>query len=204
MRTRSTLEIAVRDWLNREDQSVVNRTPDFISLAEVRLFSRLRVRENEATAVLTPDSSAMVPVPASLSEVKVFTFGGESLEYKSDQAYFRRGERDITGEASCYSRIGDKYAIWPFPDGSTNTVTLYYYADQVLGTGANDTTPVLTASPGLYLFGALIAAEPYLKNKDKLNEWKTEYGEAYADITGKTWGSEFAGSTNTVQSAYHD
>ena len=203
MRTRSTLEVAIRDWLNREDQSVVDRTPDFISLAEVRLFSRLRVRENETSVVLTP-VNAQVSVPADLSEVKVFTFGGVGLEYKADQAYFRRTPRYVTGEASYFTRIAEKYAIWPFPDGSTNTVTLYYYQNQVLGLGVNDTTRVLTASPALYLFGALIAAEPYLKHKDKLEQWKTEYGEAYADITSNTWGSEFAGSTNSVSIAYGD
>ena len=207
MKTRQTLETAIKNWLNRETPDIVARTPDFITLAEVRIFSFLRCRENEAyiSPMILLTTDARVAVPPTLSEVKLFTFGDSpALSWQSTQRYANRKSTEMTGTPANYSRFLEEFVIWPFPEGSTDPANLWYYENQVLGTDPNDTTRVLTASPGLYLFGALLEAEPYLKNKDQVTIWQGKYDRAFGDLMGKTWQSEHAGSTNQVKSAYGD
>jgi hypothetical protein len=207
VKTRETLETAIKNWLNRETPDIIARTPDFITLAEVELFNHLRCRSNEAYVqpLITLTTDARVTLPVNFSEVGLFTLGDNpALKWKSQERYANRKTTEMSGTAESYSRFLDELIIWPFPDGSTEPANLWYYERQVLGTDPNDTTPTLTDSPGLYLFGALLEAEPYLKKKEQVSVWQLKYAQAFASIMSNTWGSETAGSTNQVESVYSD
>ena len=213
---RQTLETALKNWLNREDSDTLERIPEFIQLAEQRIFRRLRCRTNEALAsgaiAITADA-LLVPEPTDFAEVKIFLNGslydGDQLTVKTDQAYYNRDERDKVGEVSYYTRVpaqsGASYVLWPYGgivDG--DQYNLWYYQRQVLGTGGTDTTKTLTEASGLYLYGALIEAAPYLKFPEELSVWVGGYDRLFDELMADTWESELAGSTPEVSSVYGD
>lgn len=204
LNTRQTLEAAIRDWLNREDQSIINRTPDFITLAETRIFKRLRCKSNEVLQTFNNVTIPQIPIPADLAEVKLLIFDDSLLRYRSDQRYAARSNTEISGTASYFTRLGDQYIIWPWPDGGDARADLYYYQRQALGTQPKQTTQVLIDSPGLYLFGALLEAAPYLKFPENVPLWQAKYDQTLDELMDDTWESEFAGSTNSVQNTYSD
>lgn len=206
---RSELEASIADWLNREDAGTIARIPDFITLAENRIFRRLRCRSNE-TSLNFPDistSNFVVPVPADLVEVKTLILDDVILVPRSDQQYYSRtnndyNNRDVTGLTRYYTRIGNEYNLWPTQDGLTSGGTLTYYNKQILP--ASGTTQVLSDAPGLYLFGSLMEAAPFLKFPENVPLWQGKYEQDFAELMNNTWDAEYAGATVTVSSIYGD
>tara|TARA_R110002020_G_scaffold42958_2_gene125293 strand:- start:3914 stop:4558 length:645 start_codon:yes stop_codon:yes gene_type:complete len=210
--TRQDLESAIADWLNREDRTVLDRIPDFITLAEKRIFHnpRMKCRSNEAY-ISYPDIGALgfvVPVPPDLRAVKIMTIGQGPLNARTDQAYMARAtSKGLTGVCTNYTRLKratEEYHLWPTQDGLTNAVELFYYQTQALGSQPINTTQVLTDGPGLYLFGALLEAAPFLKFPNDVPMWAEKFGSAFSDLVGDTHENELAGSTNDVSSVYGD
>lgn len=215
---RSELEDSIKAWLNREDPSTVDRIPDFITLAENRIFygddslSGLRCRANESF-FSWPDidfEEFRVPVPSDLLEVKSFQLESspEALTPRSDRAYFSRSEREMTGLARYYTRLkdttGENYVLWPVNEGDTSALNLYYYANTRLGEEDTATNSVLTEHPGLYLWGALIEAAPFLKFNSELPIWESKFNQVFSGAMANTWASEYAGDTISVGQPYGD
>src|SRR5258707_1952327 len=88
--TYAELQAAIGNWL---DHSLfAARTPEFIALFEASANRRLRVREQEATATLTPSSGA-APLPADYLMLRRVTWTGSTrvgLQY-AEPAYTQAG-----------------------------------------------------------------------------------------------------------------
>jgi hypothetical protein len=54
----------------------------------------------------------------------------------------------------------------------------------------------------LYLYGALLEAEPFLKFPENIPMWQTKYDELFAELMDHAWEAEYAGGTVSVTSAY--
>lgn len=82
-----------------------------------------------------------------------------------------------------FSVVGDLVEIWPYaaddPSGPY-TVEMAYFASQSLGTDDTDTTDVLTALPGAYLWGALKYSAPFLRDDPRIDTWSAAYNAIVA------------------------
>jgi hypothetical protein len=211
--TRKALEESIATWLNREDPETLNRIPDFITLAENRIFRRLRCRSNE-TLVSAPLVDSNIVEPADFLEAMQFIYGyaltGFPLTVKTRQAFYAASQAARTSGVPAYvSRvvtifIGQSWRVWPPSADATQVYTLYYYQKQKLGPLDDNTTQVLVDAPGLYLFGALMEAAPFLKFKEDLPQWQQKYAEIYDELMTNTWESEYTGSTVEVTGTYGD
>ena len=170
--TYSELQSAIADWLLRTDLTSV--IPSFIALAEAKFNRRIRDYRMVSRATLTIDAE-YEDVPTDWLEnirFQLETSPITTLEYVTpDQA---AEEKKLAGSGNArpqfFSMIGNQFQIIPSPDTSYSG-TLTYYAKIPALSDSNTTNWLLTNSPDVYLYGALLEAAPYLDDDSKLQVW---------------------------------
>lgn len=174
--TYATLKSAVADYLNRDDLTSV--IPTFISLAEAKFNRELRVRDM-LTRATASSSNEYVPVPDDYLQHQslemVTAQAAPPLDYISpDEAKRRKANHIVVGIGTtfAYTVIDGSFEIIPAPTSSTD-YSIVYYAKIPALTDSNTTNWLLTKSPDLYLYSALLEASPYLKDDDRVQIWGT-------------------------------
>jgi hypothetical protein len=71
--------------------------------------------------------------------------------------------------------------IGPVPAG-VYTIEIDYYAKVVALSDAAPTNTMLTNNPDVYLYGALMEAEPFLMNDGRVALWQAGFARAIQDI----------------------
>jgi hypothetical protein len=187
--TYAELQAAVGNWL---DHSLfAARVPEFIALFEAAANRRLRVREQEATATLTPASGA-VALPADYLAWRRVTWTGTprvELQYVHPsylQAAYPSSPTDVP---RIFTIEGATLKIRPL-DGTPLELD---YVQKV--PALSDAAPgnwLLAAHPDVYLFGALVEAEMFGVNDERAPLWKARRDEIFDEIeklTNKTRGA---------------
>ena len=188
------LKTAVADWLKRK--SLTSSVPDFIALGEILLRDgieamkpsgdvevlALRVREMEVAKTYNPgdgdtdaatasDSITTVDLPTDYLEAKFIKHGVNDVERATGQLVTTK--RQVLSTPKLFYRQEDTLYFGPKPTG-TDSVTLVYYQDFTGNLSDDtDTNEILTKYPNLYLYAALLAAEPYLFNEKRLPLWES-------------------------------
>lgn len=175
--TYSTLQTAVGSWLNRSDLSAY--IPDFIALAEERIYRDLRVKAME-TALSSTIASGVIAVPSDYIELKLAYIDGSPaylLERTSlEEIYARYPTRSSQGKPLYIAREGSNFIFGPYPDGAY-TVKGVYYARLAALSSTNTSNWLTTAAPSLLLFGALCEAEPFLHNDPRVVLWESKFAQ---------------------------
>lgn len=181
------LRTQITDWLKRKDLST--QIPSFVSLGEKLLVDGLsnermkarplRVQEMEATKVYSPgdadtdgDPISIITLPNNYIEANYLMYGLQDTERAAAQTVIQG--REHQGKPAYFYRELNTMVFSPMPEESNN-VTLNYYHDPISGTLVNDgdTNIILTSYPNLYLYAALVSAEPFLFNEKRLPLWTT-------------------------------
>jgi hypothetical protein len=179
----SDLVDAVGDWLDRDDLEA--RAVDFIRLAEVRLNRILDDPEMEAVVTLTGDGADL---PADFgSMISIGTADGYPLSPMSNVEY--AAILPSSGVSRYYTiREGKVYYV----PGSANPTLVYRRSIPPL-TEADDTNWLLERAPDVYLYGALVQAEAFLAEDDRLPLWKGAFDEAIGELRSdgakRKWGA---------------
>lgn len=182
------LQASVATWLQRSDLTAT--IPDFITLFEACANRRLRVRQQETTAELTPTSGTMA-LPTDYLSWRRLTWTGDpsrDLQYVEPswmQSTFPNNAVDLP---SVFTIEGGN--IIQRPVDATNTVLEFVYLAKIppLSIGPNW---LMTEHPDLYLFGTLVEAQAYAVNADTAVLWKARRDELFQEIetlSGKTRG----------------
>lgn len=165
----SELQSAIGRWLARSD--LATEIPNFIQLGEKAIGRRLRKKVVNEPITLT---GAVVALPAAAVEVRMLR-----LNHGSYQGELRNvttaGLGDYrTGAASGLPRafaIVDRNIIFaPAPDAAY-TAEIEYYEKLVPLSDAASVNSTLTDSPDVYLYAALVQAEPYLEHDERTALW---------------------------------
>jgi len=180
----STLQASIGDWLNRSDLTTV--IPDFITLAEAQFNRNIRHRRmvERATATLDSEYNAMPADWLESVRYQINTNPITVMEFVSpDQAAMLKGAYSTSGTPLFYTQSGQQFQVIPGPDsGSAYTGELTYYAMIAALSAANTTNWLLTDSPDLYLYGALLQAAPYLQDDQRIQTWGTLYERCLNDL----------------------
>ena len=192
------LKVSVADWVNRED--LVSVIPDFIELAENRIFHELRSPINEKTADLNLGSDGYTTIPSDYLEVKDLFWNYNPLSRVSLTQIHSYVDR--TGVApEVYAREQSKLLVFPNPTqvaGDTLRI-IYYFAPTKLSS-SNPTNPVFQTLPEVYLYATLAEAANYLGSDG--SRWEGGYQSAMGRALQHAKSSEYAGATSQVQSGY--
>lgn len=192
------LKVSVADWLNRED--LTNVIPDFIELAENRIFHELRAPINEKTADLTLGSDGYATIPSDYLEVKDLFWNYNPLSRVSLTQIHSYVERSGVAP-EVYAREQSKLLVYPNPTqvaGDTLRIIYYFTPDNLSATSS--TNSIFQTAPELYLYGTLVEAANYLGSDG--SRWEGAYQMAVGRALQHAKTSEYSGATSQVQSGY--
>jgi hypothetical protein len=180
--TYAELKTSIGDWLNRADLTAV--IPDFISLAEAQVERTLRTRQMIVRANASFDAQYGA-VPADFLETKSLKLTSTNpqtpLTFLSIDALDNEATKYTgSGKPRFFGIVGGQFRLVPLPD-SNYTTELTYYAKLAKLSNSNTTNWLLTSSPDIYLYGALLQAAPYLQDDARIQTWATLYERALND-----------------------
>jgi len=177
------LKTAVANWLDRDDLTA--RIPEFIALAEARYNRLLRIRAMEskqtASTVAGQQNLALPPRYIQMRNVQMNTTPVTPMQYVTPEIFDRLYGGSVTGTPKFYSIIANELQLGPTPDTVQTIEMLFYQKFEALSSDG-DTNWVLTNAPDVYLYGALMEAEPFIMNDARLPLWATGFQTAISDI----------------------
>ena len=181
--TYAELKTSIGDWLNRSDLTSV--IPDFISLAEAQVERTLRTRQMivRANASFNAQYGA---VPDDFLETKSLKLTSTNPETPLSFLSIDALDAEMTkftasGRPKFFGIVGGQFRIVPTPDSNYAT-ELTYYAKLSKLSASVATNFILSASPDIYLYGALLQAAPYLQDDNRISVWATLYERALNDL----------------------
>jgi hypothetical protein len=186
--TYAGLLASVAGWLMRDDLTAV--IPDFVALAEADMNAKLRLRAMLTTDTVDVEGGAL---PDDCLQVKSVGLSGyEDLAFGTPSEAVAHSLAYVGDTATRWSIDGNSLVVSPTQTGG-GTVTLRYYARIPALSDANTTNHVLTASPGIYLYGSLLQAAPYLLDDARLATWGMLYDKTLDALQASDDAAEYPG-----------
>lgn len=180
--TYSELKSAIADWLNRDDLTAT--IPNFIALAEAQMNRTIRHRKMVTRATATLDTPYFA-VPSDWQENIRFLLNTNPvtplLYVTPEQLIEDQQMYSTSGQPMFYTMVGQQFEVLPTPDSSYSSELLYYAKIASLS-DSNTTNWLLTESPDLYLYGALVQSAPYLKEDGRVQTWAALYQQLHEDM----------------------
>ena len=181
--TYDELKTAVANWLDRDD--LTDRIPEFIALGEARMnrVLRLRMMESKYTAS-TVAAQRNYNLPTGYVQMRNFQINTSPitpLQYVSPEIYDRLWGGSTGGTPQFYTIIANEIQLGPIP-GSVLTMEMLFYKKITALSASNQTEQMLTDNPDIYLYGALLEAEPFIMNDERVALWAKGFAQAVADL----------------------
>ena len=181
--TYAELQTAVANWLDRDD--LTDRIPEFIALAEARMNRVLRIRlmEGKYTAS-TVAAQRNYALPASYIQMRNFQLNTSPitpLQYVTPEIYDRLWGGSTGGTPQFYTIVAGEVQLGPLPASVLTMEMLFYKKISALSV-TNTTEAMLTDNPDIYLYGALLEAEPFIMNDERVGLWAQGFQRAVADL----------------------
>lgn len=125
------------------------------------------------------DAPGAVPLPANfLGSRRMYlnVSNVPGLNYHPPEDFYRRDFADETAQPKAYTIEGDEIKFGPRPD-SSYTARLLFWKKYAVFSADGDTNYLLTNARGLYLYGALLEAAPYLEDDARALTWSTLFDD---------------------------
>lgn len=169
----STLQSAIGDYLNRAD--LTSQIPMFIQFVEADLNTRLRSREMVVRATTTNDEEFVELPPDFLQALNLQIVGGKTpLRYVTLDEADQIKAAQIYTQVIAYTIVDDAIELVPAPTNNVQIEMVYYQCIPALS-NTNTTNWLLSKSPDVYLYGALVHAAPFLMDDQRINTFASFY-----------------------------
>lgn len=169
----STLQSAIGDYLNRAD--LTSQIPMFIQFVEADLNTRLRSREMVVRATTTNDEEFVELPPDFLQALNLQIVGGKTpLRYVTLDEADQIKAAQIYTQVIAYSIVDGAIELVPAPADNVQIEMVYYQQVPALS-DVNTTNWLLSKSPDVYLYGALVHAAPFLMDDQRINTFASFY-----------------------------
>jgi hypothetical protein len=199
----SELKTAIASWLDRTDLTDI--IPDFIALAETRHKRDFKIRRMETRVTAnTIDGSEFYSLPddyVAMRNIKLNTDPKTPLEFLTPEIMDRLNAGSSKGTPKAYTIKGNNIELRPIPD-SAYQIEVSYYKHFTALSDSNTTNDMLTHHPDVYLYGALVEAEPYLQNDKRIQVWSGYYDRAKQDIITSNERDRHSGTTPVTRIDY--
>lgn len=175
--TYTALQSEISDYLARDDLTA--KIPSFIALAEAK-FNRVLVckdMEQRSTATLNlasaePEFLSLPSDYQAMRRLRITSIASKPRLEFATQAFLddkRFSSGNITGQPRWFTVLGTELELFPTPDAAYTLEMVYRKAIPPLANNAANW--LLLAHPDAYLYGALLEAEPYMKNDGRISTW---------------------------------
>ena len=195
----SQLQTAVANWLDRDD--LTDRIPEFIALAEARFNRVLRLRSMETKQTAsTVASQRNYNLPTNYIQMRNFQINRTpivALSYVTPEIYDRLWGGSQGGIPSFYTIIGDEIQLGPIP-GSVMTLEMLFYKRFDSLSASVATNWLLTNAPDIYLYAAMLEAEPFIMNDERVPLWATALQQAISSMQEQDNKDRHSGSAMRV------
>ena len=211
--TYATLQTAVANWLDRSD--LTDRIPEFIALSEARMNRTLRL-----AIMLNVDQTTLggattlvagtrdYSLPSGYLQMLDFHLRTDPitpLSYITPENMNRMWAGSQLGIPESYTIFSDnasgtpikKVKLGPSPAGTYTYSMMFYKKIDALATD-NTTEQMLTNNPDVYLYGALLEAEPFLMNDQRVQLWATAFQESLSALQEQDNKDRHSGSAMRV------
>ena len=175
------LKTAVVNWAKRQELEAT-RVPEFIELAENRIFNELDTTDIETEATITIDQRE-VALPSDFLEQRRHyidvTEPVQRVTYAQPEWLwtYDSGWKDSAAFPRYYTIEAGNLVFSPQPDSSYTGKWLYLARLPRLADDA-DTNTILENHTGLYLYGSLIECFSYLGNDPRVVTWAEFFKDA--------------------------
>lgn len=152
------------------------------------------------TSADTAIAAGVIAVPAAYRGLKhayVVGQSGRGLERLSiNQLYGRYPRAADSGLPVAISREGSNFVFGPVPDSNYTIHLLYWAKPTVMRSAAADAAAhwVIVNAPDLAIYGALCAAEPFIKNDPRFPLWQGLYERALRTYRDQMREEDMSGS----------
>lgn len=171
-----------------KDESLEERVPDFIRLAEARFNRLLYPIDDETTTTLsaTVANAGKISLPDDFKKARTLTFNSGSgnyvvLKQLSPDDFQARFLNDETGEPQAYSILNNQLWVGPTP-AATYSLSLVYVEGIPTLSQSNQTNWLIENHPDLYFFGALMYAELDGWNDERAHDFDGAVDRIIAEI----------------------
>ena len=181
--TYDSLTSTVLQYLERQDQAVVNAIPTFITLCEFEIAQEIKTlgQLTVANSVVTPNNPVLAKPARWRKTVSMSINNGSVMQ----PVFLRKFEYlknywpnpTLTGTPAYYADTDyEHWYLAPTPDKAYEFEVLYYERIAPLSS-TNQTNWLTQYAPNAMLYGTLLQAMPFLKN-DARAIFQQKYTEA--------------------------
>ena len=179
----SELTTAVANWLDRDDLTL--RIPEFIALAEARFNRALRLRSMEAKySANTVAGQRNLALPTGYIQMRNFQVNTSpltTLSYVTPEIYDRIWGGSTSGTPKFYTILANEISLGPIP-ASVQEVEMLFYKNFENLSSVVATNWLITNAPDVYLYGAMMRAEPFIMNDERVPMWKMALDEGISSL----------------------
>lgn len=174
---------AVATWAHRTN--LTDQIPDFISLAEDEINTEMRLRLMQVDESLTLASGARtIALPTRyLEPIKLeLVISGqdnEQLSYVVPAQMVVNASSDAASQPRYWTINGDTIE---FPTLADQAYSINFRMLKGFDIATTLTNALLTSYRGLYLYGALMQAAPYMVNDARIGTWQGMYEKLKAKV----------------------
>jgi hypothetical protein len=179
----SELKAAIAQWIKRNDRT--SQIPDYITLAEMRIKTlvRLRVMETETTLTTTP-SVDTVAIPSDFKSPDALWIADINPRESLEQLLPQSMPYNTTPNRPMYWCIDGRNIRFQCPTNQAYPIILRY--QQMFNLSTTVTTNYLLQDyPDVYLFGAVVEAFNDLLDFPKAQVWEARFKEAVANCNSQ-------------------
>ena len=180
--TYATLKTAIAGWTHRDDLTA--SLGDFITMAETRIFSDLKVKEMEARTDYTP-TSRYLTTPTRLTSIRrIVAKAATPVELMATSPDgLRRVYDTATGTPSHYTVLGSEIEFNRIPN--VDMEILHFAAPAALS-DTDTSNAVLSAYPQIYLAACMVQAGLYMVDDGMVAKWQGMYADAVSAANRKS------------------
>lgn len=216
----ASLQSAITDWILRDDLSP-ERVQDFIRLAESKMDMTLRSRELKVEIAVNAgaDGNTRVPIPADYNQLILMqpvggwevvdgvlttnTLPGLQPLVPISFNMLRASSAQPGAHPLVFAEVpnGSDWELWPM--GGQFIISIWYFQKVPKLSDENPTNELLTNWPDLYLAGAMIEAEIFLKTPQaERGGWVQMYGALIQQLNNTQRQVQVSGGTLRTMPAY--
>ncbi len=185
------LKSAISDFLNRDDLTAV--IPTFISLGEARIARDLNHWKQEKR-VTTDVDERYEDLPTDwVSIIQVqHTDGGVISSAASSEMASYRAQSNTPAKPRFWRLTANEMEFYPIPDATYN-ITMLYRARIPSLTDAAPVNWLLTYSPDVVLYAALMQSAPYLAEDARVAVWGSMYQSGVEALNNESAQAQVSG-----------
>ena len=194
----TSLQTAITDYLARSDLSTF--VPNFIQNWEERFYRQPRNFGHwMATGSFNIAFTSTATVPTDFLAARSFYLNGQSQKplvvSSVEQILLKYPRSAASGPPKWIARDGPNFIFGPVPSGTYTLNGTYYAKPTLLRNFAADAAAhyLIVNAPDMVLYGALLEAEAFLKNDDRIALWSTAHQQAQADYRDLIRAQNFSG-----------